>query len=97
MEECDDVKEVEQQDIKSPDHIHLLPVEKGARRRVRLGHSESDTDPTVNLMLEGGSIYTAPSMFSLISLPNEFEDNQKQINRVTLSCSIYLFVCLFVY
>ena len=79
----------DQQDIKSPDHIHLLPIEKEARRRVRSGHSESDADRTLNLMLEGGSVYTEPSMFSLISQPNECEDNKKQIIKVTHSCFLF--------
>ena len=81
IEESVDVEEEETdtQDIKSPDHIHLLLIEK-ARRRVRLRHSESDVDPTG---LEGGSIYTAPSMFSLISLPSEQEGLKEDI-KVTM-------------
>ena len=80
IEESENVKEeMDKLDIKSPDHIHLLPIEK-ARRRVRLRHSESDIDPTG---LEGGSIYTAPSMFSLISLPSEHEGHKEDI-KVTM-------------
>ena len=94
VEEYDDaVEETVQQDIRSPDRVHLVPVEKEARRRVRSKHSESDADPTVNLMLEGGSIYTAPSMFSLISQPNEFED-KKQIVKVTYSCFLFISLIL---
>ena len=100
IEEFDDEEEEsDQQDIKSSDHIHLLPIEKEARRRVRSGHSESDTDQTMNLMLEGGSVYTAPSMFSLISQPNECEDNKKQIIRVTYShylFTIYIYLLAFI-
>ena len=80
IEESEDVEEEgDKQDIKSPDHIHLLPIEK-ARRRVRLRHSETDVDPTVS---EGGSIYSAPSMFSLISLPSEHEGYKEDI-KVTM-------------
>ena len=82
IQECDNVEEeTDKQDFKSPDHVQLLPIEK-TRRRIKSKHSDSDVDPTFNPVLDGGSICTAPSMLSLISLPNEFED-KKNINKVT--------------
>ena len=71
VEECDDVvEEADQQDIKSPDHIHLLPIEK-ARRRVRSRHSESSNGPNFDQnfdpLSEEVSLCTAPSLFSLVS------------------------------
>ena len=87
IEECDNVEEeTDQQDIKSPDHIHLLPTDN-TRRRIRLRPSEGDTDPIFNPVLDGASICTAPSMLSLISLPNEFKD-KKKINKVTTLCCL---------
>jgi len=91
IEECNDVVEeggADQENIKSPDHVYLLPTEK-ARRRVRLRHSESNADPTFDSALDGGSIYTAPSLYSLVSMPNEFEEN-KMINVVTDSCCVFV-------
>lgn len=83
IEECDDiVEEVNQQDIKSPEHTHLLPIDK-ARRRVRSKYSESTGDLTFNPVSDGGSIYTAPSMFSLISMPIELEYSKGNYNTVT--------------
>ena len=73
IEECDDVEE-DKQDIKSPDHIHLLPIEK-ARRRVRLRHSQSD-DYNFDPVFGEGSVYTSPSLFSLVSIPDKDEDNK---------------------
>ena len=74
IEECDDVKEEDERDIKSPDHIHLLPIEK-ARRRVGLRHSQND-DYNFNTVFGEGSVYTSPSLFSLISIPEKDEDNK---------------------
>ena len=76
IQEFDDVveEEVDQQDIKSPGHIHLLPIEK-ARRRVRSKHSESNADSNFDPVLDEGSIYTTPSLFSLISIPDAFDKN----------------------
>ena len=74
IEECDDVvEEADRQDIKSPDHIHLLPIEKEARRRVRLRHSESDTGYNFDPVFDEGSVYTTPSLLSLVSIPDEFD------------------------
>ena len=78
VEECDVVVEEadNQQDLKSPDHIQLLPIEK-ARRRVRSKHSESNADPNFDPTLDEPSIYTTPSMFSLVSMPEDFDINDK--------------------
>ena len=70
IEECDDEEEGDQQDIKSPDHIHLVPIEK-ARKRVRARHPEShpgpSLDPNFDGLSEEISLFTAPSLFSLVS------------------------------
>ena len=72
VEECSDiVEETDQQNVKSPSH--LIPTEK-TRRRVR---SENAPVPALNQICDGGSIYTTPSMFSLISMPNKLEDNTR--------------------
>ena len=77
IEEYDDaVEESYQRDIKSPDHIHLLPIEK-ARRRVRLRNSESDTGYNFDPVFGEGSIYTSPSLFSLVSIPDELDKTDK--------------------
>ena len=96
-EECIEEIESDQQDIKSPDHIHLLPIEK-TRRRVRLRHSESN-DYNFDPVFGEGSVYTSPSLFSLVSIPEKDEDNkvyQRLLlveNNVMLSiyaCRMYL-------
>ena len=80
--ECDDVvEEADRQDIKSPDHIHLLPIEKEARRRVRLRHSESDAGYNFDPVFDERSVYTTPSLFSLVSIPDDF-DKTKNNNKV---------------
>ena len=74
MEECSDiVEETDQQNIKCSDDIHLIPIEK-TRQRVR---SENDPVPAFNQICDRGSVYTTPSMFSLISMPNKLEDNTR--------------------
>ena len=76
IEEYDnEEEEANKQDIKSPDHIHLLPIEK-ARRRVRSRNSESNADSNFDPVLDEGSIYTTPSLFSLISIPDKNNDNK---------------------
>ena len=79
IEECIDVVEeggANEEDIKSPDHTHLLPIEK-ARRRVRSKHSENNADPNFDPVFDEGSIYTSPSLFSLISLPDNLDKTDK--------------------
>ena len=61
--------DLEQEFTKGQESVHLLPVEK-ARRRVRLGHSESDK-VNVDLSLEEASLYTTPSLYSLISVHDD--------------------------
>ena len=73
-ESYDAIEESSQRDTKSLDHIQLLPMEK--TRFVTLPHSENDTS-TFNEALDTGSLYTTPSMFSLISMPTDFEYNMK--------------------
>ena len=89
IEECDDVVEEtdDQQDIKSPDHIQLLPMDN-TRRRIKLRNSESDTDPIFNPVLDVGSVCTTPSMISLISLPNISEDKTGKKNGVIIVCCV---------
>ena len=73
IKEFDDVEEeADQQEVKSPDHIHLLPIEK-ARRRVRLRQSESDAGYNFDPVFGEGSVYTSPSLFSLVSIPDELD------------------------
>ena len=75
MDECNNVlKNANQQDYGSSDHVHLLPTGK-ARRRAESSHSGDDSIPTFSQLLDGGSVYTRPSLFSLISIPGEVEDN----------------------
>jgi len=70
--ECDDIADIEPEFSKGEESVHLLPVEK-ARRRVRLGHSESDT-VNVDLKLEEASLYTTPSLYSLISVHDDINN-----------------------
>ena len=74
--EIEDEEEADPQDIKSPDHIHLLPPIEKARRRVKLKASESNADPTFDPLFDEGSVYTTPSLFSLISIPDENVKNK---------------------
>ena len=74
MEECrDTVEETDQQSIKSSNDIHLIPTQK-TRQRVR---SENDHVPAFNQICDGGSVYTTPSMLSLISIPITLDDNTR--------------------
>ena len=83
IEDCNDVvEEASQNDVASSDNMHLLPIDR-ARKRVGLRNSESNCSPTFNPTLDGVSISTTPSMFSLISMPNESEGNMR-INVVTV-------------
>ena len=72
----EDEEEPAPEDIKSPDHVHLLPPIEKARRRVRLKASESNVDPNFDPVLDEGSVYTTPSLFSLISIPDENVKNK---------------------
>ena len=83
IEECDDVVEEadNQEDIKSPDHIQLLPIEK-ARKRTRSKHSESNADPNFNPAFDDASIFTTPSLFSLISIPDKNDETKAGVTKV---------------
>ena len=83
IEECDDVVEEDQPVMKSSDGMQLIPVEK-TKRNVRLRHSEGAPLTTFNQLCDGGSIYTTPSMLSLISMPSKSEDNAR-VNIVSVS------------
>ena len=69
IEECNDTEVTNQQDLKCSDSIHLMSVEK--RRR------ESGPGPAFYESCDGGSIYTTPSMLSLISMPSKSECNAR--------------------
>ena len=77
IKEYDDVVEEaeSQQDIKSPDHIQLIPIEK-ARRHVRSQHSESNAEPSFDPALDDAS--TTPSLFL------DFDENDKNKARINL-------------
>ena len=86
-DECNDVLEkANQQDYGSSDHVHLLPTGK-ARRRAESSHSEDDPIPTFSQLLDEGSVYTRPSLFSLTSIPGEVEDNTG--SNVVAICNSY--------
>ena len=91
MDECSDIIEAaNQQHFGSSDHIHLLPMGK-ARRHSELSNSEDDPVPTFSQLLDGGSVYTRPSLFSLISMPGEVKNNRR-LNVVCISVTICPFV-----
>ena len=83
-EECDDVieEESDQQDIKSPNHIHPLPTVVELRRRFR---SESDTGSNFDPVFDEISIYFTPS---LVSIPDDdFYEKNKNKNQVLVVIS----------
>ena len=73
-EECDDIVEEEpdQQDSKSLDHIHPLPIITELRRRVRSESVTSNFDPVFDEV----SLYNTPS---LVSIPDDFDKNENQV------------------
>ena len=79
----DVVEETDQNDISSSGGMHLLPADK-TRKRSR--YSEYDPGLT-NQVLGESSMYTTPSMFSLISMPNKIESNTR-IDMVSLVFSL---------
>ena len=81
------VAEASEQAIETSDDINLMPKQK-TRKHVRLRHLENDLGPTFNQTLDGGSIHTTPSMLSLISMPNQFEDDTRT-NAVATYLSLY--------
>ena len=94
IEEYDNEEEgADQQDIKSPDHIHLVPIEK-ARRRVRARHPESHPgpglDPNFDGLSEEISLFTAPSLISLVSTHDDL-DSIRGTKKVRLLTQIIIF------
>ena len=69
LEECDDTEYLEQELSKDQESLHLLPVEK-ARRRARLDSDKA----TIDLKLEEPSLYTTPSLYSLISVHDDINN-----------------------
>ena len=90
IEECDDVLEEadNQQDIKSPDHIQLLPIEK-ARKRFRSKHTDRNVGPNFELssLSEEDSLFTAPSLFSLVSSHDNLDSirGTKKVPKISLT------------
>ena len=86
IEECDDAaQEADQQNIEDDD-MHLLPIMK-TKAHAESRHSENNLDSSFNQILDGGSIYTTPSMFSLISM----SENCARMNMVTSSYFITIY------
>ena len=90
IEECDDVLEEadNQQDINSPDHIQLLPIEN-ARRRFRSKHTDRNVGPNFELssLSEEDSLFTAPSLFSLVSSHDNLDSisGTKKVPKISLT------------
>ena len=82
VDECEDAVDTGRQSDGGQDNVHLLPVER-ARKRVRLGHSESD-ETSVDLKLEEASLYTTPSLYSLISVHDDIESIRKRKLEVSM-------------
>ena len=95
VEEYDDV--ADQQDIKNPDHTHLLPVEKARRRIGRAKPSgSSSVDPDnfgikFDAVLEEMSLTTGPSLHSLVSAITD--DQQIMEIKVQLKSCISCIIC----
>ena len=85
VEESDNVvEETDQQDIKSPDHMHLLPIKK-TERRIRSKHLENNISPNFNFdgLSEEVSLFTTPSLFSLVSTHDNL-DSIRGTKKVTI-------------
>ena len=97
IEESVDVEEEETDtlDIKSPDHIHLLSIEK-ARRRVKSKHSGSyqgaSFNPNFDGLLEEVSLFTGPSLLSLVSTHDNI-DSIRGTKKVTILCVVLKPLC----
>ncbi|XP_065897567.1 ATP-binding cassette sub-family C member 4-like isoform X2 [Dysidea avara] len=78
VDESEDTLDIgqESESGRGQDNVHLLPVER-AKRRVRLGHSESN-ETSVDLKLEEQSLYTTPSLYSLISVHDDIESIRRR-------------------
>ena len=94
IEECDDVivEEADQEDIKSPDHTHLLPIEK-AKRQIRSRHYDGDLgtsfSPNFDGLSEDVSLFTAPSLFSLVSTHENLDSirGTKKVTAIDHNCN----------
>ena len=86
VEECGDTVDIEQTSGSGQDNVHFLPVER-ARRRVRLGHSEND-EVVMDLKLEEASLYTTPSLYSLISVHDNIESIRRNKSEVCNNITI---------
>ncbi|XP_065887047.1 ATP-binding cassette sub-family C member 4-like isoform X2 [Dysidea avara] len=83
VDECEDTTEMNKESDKGGDNAHLLPIEN-FRKHTKLENSDSDK-PSSDLELEGASLYTVPSLCSVISVHNETEpirgkDSENQHN-----------------
>jgi len=77
-EECNDVTAGTDEQLKRrSSHARLLSMEK-ARKRVRSKHSESEHDQNYLPMLDEVSLYTTPSMFSLVFIPDDIAVEEKE-------------------
>ena len=91
MDGCSDITEAaNQQHFGSSDHIHLLPMGK-RRRNLESSNSEDDPVPAFSQLLDEGSVYTRPSLFSLITIPGEVENNTK-FNVVCIQLFVFLLI-----
>ena len=80
IEEC---KDVDTANTNSLDDMHLTPIIKTTRL------SENNPNLTLNQICDGESIYTSPSMLSLISIPSKTEDSTRA-NLVSVYPFIYV-------
>ena len=77
VEESDNVpEEADEEPGRKSSCVKLLPVEK-ARRRIRSKPSESEHDQNYLPVLDEVSLHTTPSMFSLISMPDDSAGEEK--------------------
>ena len=85
IEECDNVEE-DQQEIKTLDHVHLLPIEK-ARRCVRSKRFEINVDSSFDALSEEISLFTTPSLFSLVSTHDNIDSirGNKKVTKASTS------------
>ena len=84
--ECDGVTEVDEAFERRSSQAQLLPVEK-ARRRVKSKHSE--TDQNYFPVLDEVSLHTTPSVFSLVSIPDNIP-KEKEEEVWIRNCYAYL-------
>jgi len=82
VDEYEDTEDINPDFTKGQESVHLLPVEK-ARRRVR---SESDK-VDVDLKLDEASLYTTPSLYSLISVHDDINNIRGIKTEVYILCT----------